>query len=350
VNGDATIFKAGTTNVNLYEGFVKRNVFGGGRGKDSWGGDGTKFMDKDVVASLKSGGLFCKGYVFGQTRVNIHGGEIGTEEGMANGYGNVFGGCDEGTVYSALHDKSGNLHIGLKRGERYKDTYQGYYYESDDGTNYLTSGSDLIFTEDCKVVVEPYTRAYLDVTVGDSAYKAGEYVLTSDLNKLKGKNDEPKWTSLDPTGIIIHNAVFAGGNIASGSSSLFANAKTVYGNATASIHDAYNRDLITIGTGHTGGLYGDGNLTFVDGYRELNITNYGTDYYHIAKSLTYNEYLELPEREKAYYELKYKCRVSCTDNAGTTYAVGSTLSQDEILDLFAGKSDIIKDNMPASTY
>ena len=350
VNGDATIFKAGTTNVNLYEGLVKRNVFGGGRGKDSWGGDGTKFMDEDVVASLKSGGLFCKGYVFGQTHVNIHGGEIGTEEGMAKGYGNVFGGGDEGTVYSALHDKKGALHIGLKRGERYKDNYQGYYYESADGTNYLTSGDDLIFTEDCKVVVEPHPRAYSEITIGDKTFKADEYVPTNYLNKLKGKNEENRWGSLDLTGIIIHNAVFAGGNIASGSSSLYANAKTVYGNATASIHDAYNRDLITIGTGHTGGLYGDGNLTFVDGYRELNITNYGTDYYHIAKSLTYDAYKVLPEREKAYYELKYKCLVSCTDNAGTTYGVGSTLSQDEILDLFDGNGTVIVDGKPSSTY
>jgi len=350
VNGDATIFKAGTTNVNLYEGYVKRNVFGGGRGKDSWGGDGTMYMDKSVVESLKSGGLFCKGYIFGQTHVNIHGGEIGTDEGMAQGYGNVFGGCDEGTVYSALHDKSGNLHIGLKRGERYKDLYQGYYYESADGTSYLTSGSQLIFTEDCKVVVEPYTRVYYPVTIGDKSFKADEYVPTEYLNKLKGKNDEPRWSSLDPTGIIIHNAVFAGGNIAAGSSSLYANAKTVYGNATASIHDAYNRDLITIGTGHTGGLYGDGNLTFVDGYRELNITNYGTDYYHIAKTLTYDEYLELPVRERAYYELKYRCLTECTDNASTTYAVGSTLSQDEILDLFAGNESVIVDGKPSSTY
>ena len=350
VNGDATIFKAGTTNVNLYDGLVKRNVFGGGRGKDSWGGDGTMYMDKSIVESLKSGGLFCKGYVFGQTRVNIRGGEIGTEEGMAKGYGNVFGGGDEGTVYSALHDKTGALHIGLKRGERYKDLYQGYYYESADGTNYLTNDGDLIFTEDCKVVVEPYSRALLGVTVGDSTYKANEYVLISDLNKLKGKDEDPKWTSLDTKGIIIHNAVFAGGNIASGSSSLYANAKTVYGNATASIHDVYNRDLITIGTGHTGGLYGDGNLTFVDGYRELNITNYGTDYYHIAKSLTYDQYKDLPEREKAYYELKYRCLVECTDNAGTTYGIGSTLSQDEILDLFAGNATVIVDGKPSSTY
>ena len=44
-NGKAHIYKAGKTHVQLYDGHVLRNVFGGGRGKDSWGGDGTKYMD-----------------------------------------------------------------------------------------------------------------------------------------------------------------------------------------------------------------------------------------------------------------------------------------------------------------
>ena len=347
-NGDATIFGAGTTQVTMYGGKVLRNVFGGGRGKDSWGGDGTLYMDKNVVESLKSNGLFCKGYVFGQTRVNIFGGEIGTEEGMAYGYGNVFGGGDEGTLYSAYMDGS-NLRIGKKIGARYDGGHEGYYFEFD-GTNFLTKadGTTNIFTEDCKVVVEPHARAKADVSITggtgsankDGNYEAGEYVTTADLNRLKSKNNDSNWPNLDDFGIIIHNAVFAGGNIASGSSSLYANATTVYGNATASIHDVYNRDLITIGTGHTGGLYGDGNLTFVDGYRELNITNYGTDYYHIRNQLEYDEYKVLPEREKAYYELKYKCLVSCTDIEGTTYTAasdknaGSNLPMDELMALF----------------
>ena len=341
-NGDATIFRAGTTQVTMYGGKVLRNVFGGGRGKDSWGGDGTMYMDQSVVTSLKSDGLFCKGYVFGQTRVNIHGGEIGTDAGMAYGYGNVFGGGDEGTVYSAYMDGN-NLRIGKKYGERYDGGHEGYYFEFD-GTNYLTQidGVTNIFTEDCKVVVEPHAQAKENVSItggtgsprGTGSYNAGEYVTTADLNRLKSKNNDSNWASLDDFGIIIHNAVFAGGNIAAGSSSLFANATTVYGNATASIHDVYNRDLITIGTGHTGGLYGDGNLTFVDGYRELNITNYGTDYYHIKTQLEYDEYKVLPEREKAYYELKYKCLKSCTDIEGTTYSVGTNLPMDELLALF----------------
>ncbi len=357
-NGDATIFRAGTTQVNMFDGKVLRNVFGGGRGKDSWGGDGTLYMDKATVSTLTSNGLMCKGYVFGQTRVNIYGGEIGTNEGMAYGYGNVFGGGDEGVVYSAYMDGN-NLRIGKKDGVRYNKglastdpgyNYQGYYYQYD-GSNFITHNvgteqnpkNERSFTEDCKVLVEPHSQAYVDITIpgdtgganGDGKYKAGEYVPTSALNKLKSKTaDAAIWDNLAPDGIIIHNAVFAGGNIATGSNSLFANTTTVFGNATASIHDAYNRDLITIGTGHTGGLYGDGNLTFVDGYRELNITNYGTDYYHIDKQLDYEQYKVLPEREKAYYELKYKCLQECTDNIGTTYSVGSNLPMDELLAVF----------------
>ena len=335
VNQNARIFRAGTTNVNMFGGLVKRNVFGGGRGKDSWGGDGTMYMDKTVVAALD---LKCKGFVFGQTHVNIHGGEIGTGDGMAFGYGNVFGGGDEGSVYSAYTDSKGVLRIGIKSGTRYDKNKEGYYYV------------DNKLTEDCKVVVEPWAKAFVDISVGGTSYKKDEYVVTSDLNKLKGKNPEtgawesPEWGSLDDYGIIIHNAVFAGGNISSGSSTQNANDKTVFGNATASIHDAYNRDLITIGTGHTGGLYGDGNLTFVDGYRELNITNYGTDYQHIKKQLTYDEYKVLPEREQAYYELKYKCLKECTDIEGTTYSIGSNLPMDELLAQFTesdGKSKLV---------
>ena len=344
-NGDAHIRHAGMTNVTMYDGHVLRNVFGGGRGKDSWGGDGTMYMDPSVVATLD---MKCKGFVFGQTRVNIHGGEIGTDEGMAYGYGNVFGGCDEGSVYSAYMDGS-NLRIGKQDGERYDNNKDGYYYQWD-GTAYLKADGEQLLTEDCKVVVEPHAQAYVPITINTHSYASGDYVPTSDLNTLKNKTaDAAYWDNLDPDGIIIHNAVFAGGNLAAGSSSLFANATTVYGNATASIHDVYNRDLITIGTGHTGGLYGDGNLTFVDGYRELNITNYGTDYYHITKSLSYDAYKDLPVREQAYYELKYKCLSDRTDKDGTTYKAGSTLPQDELLVLFEGKEDIV-DGKPNPAY
>lgn len=83
------LYKAGSTNVTLFDGHVHRNVFGGGRGYNNLGGGGTLFSD---------------GYVFGKTLVNIHGGIVGTSEGVSEtggSNGNVFGGGDIGYVYSA---------------------------------------------------------------------------------------------------------------------------------------------------------------------------------------------------------------------------------------------------------
>jgi hypothetical protein len=377
VNEGATIYKAGKTHVRMFNGHVLRNVFGGGRGKDSWGGDGTMYMDKDLVATLD---MECKGFVFGQTEVDIHGGEIGTDEGMANGYGNVFGGCDEGTVYSAYEDGNGVLCYGKKEGARYDDRYEGYYFKYENGAFPTVSVPGdpeprRIFTEDCKVLVEPWLQVKGSPIAYDAkTYNAGDYIPIGYLNTLpaKAKDDAiwpSEWNTVDvgtevtleddtkvfrERGIHIHNAVFAGGNIASGSSSLYANAKTIFGNATASIHDVYNRDFITIGTGHTGGLYGDGNLTFVDGYRELNITNYGSDLYHIMPTLSIGEYKLLPKREQDYYEVKYKCikAEGCSDLEGTTYKKDATLPLDELIALFTnpdGTSAKIKADGSIST-
>jgi len=94
------------------------------------------------------------------------------------------------------------------------------------------------------------------------------------------------------------------------------------------------RDLITIGRGHVGGLYGDGNLTLVDGYRELNITNYGTDYYSITNDITKEQFDALPKREQAYYEIRYKCTATCKDKNDRTYTPGSTITADELLTKF----------------
>ena len=327
------IYKAGKTKVSVYNGWVKRNVFAGGKGIDNLG---------------RTGSLYTNGYVFGKTEANIFGGEIGTEEGVALGYGNVFGGGDIGYVYSAFEYPDGSLGIGKKSGNRYKNDDEGHYFKSkngiftDDDGNTLGASAEKYMTEDSKVLVEPHCRVKTAVTINGHNYEVGDYVPTSDLNTLKDKTtDAATWGCLDVDGIIIHNAVFAGGNVSSGNDQVFANATTLFGNATASINDVYNRDLITIGTGHTGGLYGDGNLTFVDGYRELNITNYGTDYYHITDDITLAQYEALPARERAYYELKYRCVAECEDNEGTHYSVGSTIPQDELVVLFAGQTDIV---------
>ena len=312
------IYKAGKANVELFEGNVHRNVFGGGRGYNNLGEGGTLYSD---------------GYVFGQTEVRVHGGTVGTAKELARENGNVFGGGDIGYVYSAYEDDKGNLYVGIKDGERYVTQYEGYYYAynkghesytpgslpADDDPNWVMDNGEYVLTEDCKVLIEPHARVTSGmINYGGKDYNVGDYVPIAYLNTLGNKNDGD-WSNLDVTGINILNAVFAGGNTSSGSSTVYANATTVFGNATASIHDVYHRDLITLGTGRTGGLYGDGNLTFVDGYRGLNITNYGTDYYSLDPEITYTQYENLPDREADYYQVKYKCKTQCTDKDGTTY-------------------------------
>ena len=359
VNGDARIYKAGKTHVKLFDGHVLRNVFGGGRGKDSWGGDGTKYMDADLIPTLD---LKAKGYVFGQTEVDVYGGEVGTDEGVAQGYGNVFGGGDVGCVYSAYENGSGNLCIGKKNGTRYdgNDNSEGYYYKYENGA-FATSGDEYILTEDCKVLVEPWCKANTAVNINGTIYAAGDYVPTSALNYLGNKTaSSAEWTAVGKTdvnkeGIIIHNAVFAGGNTSPGSTEVYANTSTVFGNATASIHDVYNRDLISIGRGRVGGLYGDGNLTLVDGYRELNITNYGTDFHHINPEITLEEYNALPIREAAYYEIRYKCLKQCSDKDEKIYLKDATITADEMQTVFEGvivdgKSMIQPDGKPLAEY
>ena len=347
-NGSAIIYKPGTTRLEMYGGHVLRNVFGGGRGHDNWNGEG--YMTKEEQETMDRS---AKGYVFGQTMVHIHGGEIGTESGLAENSGNVFGGGDYGFVYSAYENESGEMCYGKKAGNRFDDTDEGYYYKNENGQDIVVDG-EKVLTEDCKVLVEPYTKVIrqtkndsdedVNVSINGHSYAVGQYVPIDDLNTLENKTtDADKWGCLDDTGIIIHNAVFAGGNTVQGSI-VNANTVTVYGNATASIHDIYHRDLITLGTHHVGGLYGDGNLTLVDGYRGLNITNYGTDYYSIRKEIGIDEYKALPDREAAYYELKYKCKKACTDKDGTRYnpsvtennvtTKASTINADDLLVLF----------------
>ncbi|MBO4753738.1 MAG: hypothetical protein J5543_04030 [Bacteroidales bacterium] len=279
--GQALISKDGETHIYMYKGTVKRNVFGGGRGFDSWNSNGWMTEEEKRTIDLSS-----KGFIFGTTDVNIHGGEIGTAVGLADGYGNVFGGGNIGYVYSGHGTKSG------KRGDGDKE---GYYYDSDDN-----------LTEDCRVNVKVYAEATAAVTINGHSYAASDFITNEDLNTLT--NGSSEWSRIDQTGITIHNAIFAGGNVSVGSSSVFAFANTIYGNATASVIDCYSRDLISVGGDGVGGIYGDGNLTFVDGYRELNITNYGTDYFALPKVLnasTQAQYDALTPRQKAFYVTRY---------------------------------------------
>ncbi|MBR6630086.1 MAG: hypothetical protein IKL03_09065 [Bacteroidaceae bacterium] len=276
-----TVNRGGQTNVYMYGGLVVGDVFGGGRGY-SYDLTGNQVIGKT---------LYSDGYVFGKTNVEIYRGTIGTDESLALGHGNVFGGGNIGYVYSA-----GVKYTGETDGTKIK----GHYYTND---NYTER------TEDCRVHIAAGALVTADdgVTINNHSYSKGQLVPNADLNTLTYNADNPgAWASLDNEGVTIRNAVFAGGNVSAGSDKVYANAVTVFGNATAAVVDVFSRDLVTLGGEHVGGLYGDGNLTFVDGYRELNITNYGTDYYHLnpnntKKIITKNEFDNLSAREKAYY-------------------------------------------------
>ena len=295
-SGTVNVHKAGEAHVYMYQGKVLQDVFGGGRG----------FDNLNRVSAIGTGG-----YVFGKTDVNIYGGEIGTTAGVAEGYGNVFGGGNLGYVYSGNGTK--------------KNDADGYYYDINN-----------TLTEDCRVIVAPACQVKCgeeSISLNNHSYTAGQYVPAEDLNFLKNKNnDEAKWAKLNIDGVVIRNAVFAGGNVSSGSDQVYANTVTVYGNATATLYDIYNRDLITIGTEHVGGLYGDGNLTFVDGYRELNVSNYGTDYYGMSDNISYEDYKKLSDRERAYFQLEYKCISGYTSgetSLNRTVNAGERISEEE---------------------
>ena len=290
IKNGAAIYKGGETHVYLWDGHVMRDVFGGGRGYDNWGGEGYMTDEEKKTMDRSS-----KGYVFGSTDVHIYGGEVGTETNVLKGYGNVFGGGNEGFVYSAIGTKSST---------------DGYYYKNGNASEGLS--------EDCKIAVEPRCKV-TDANgiqiggTGGTTYAQGEYVPVEELNKLQSRSFVPtEWAKLDTRGIVIHNALFAGGNITEGSDKIFANTITVYGNAAASLRDVYNFDLISLGTEEMGGIYGDGNLTLVDGFRELHIDNYGTDYYSLAKTMMLKDYEKLTTRQQAYYKLKYGAKETHT--------------------------------------
>jgi hypothetical protein len=311
INDVAKIYKPGETHVTLYKGHVMRDVFGGGRGFDNWNGEGYMTEEEKKTMDLSS-----KGYIFGSTDVRILGGEVGTEENIAKGYGNVFGGGNVGFVYSGTGKKTEHLDHSTN-----ENTY--YYWDTNNK-----------LTEDIRVLVMPYCQVKSPVTINGKDYAVGDFVPTEELNTLKNKDaDKAKWDCLDIEGVTVRNAVFAGGNVTQGSERIYANTKTVMGNVTANVVDVYNRDLVTIGTEHVGGLYGDGNLTLVDGYRELNITNYGTDYYGMSDNISLEDYYLLTDRERAYFELKYKCITAYkyTDpitHVEHNYQVGESISEE----------------------
>ena len=315
------IYRAGKASTFIYGGLIKNNVFGGGKGYSA---------TKAESYAYSSTRRYTDGYVFGQTEANIYGGVIGTEQSLKEGEGNVFGGGNIGYVYTKIGKKWEVKDQGST------EEPDGYYYMINPDSTWNLKDGEKQFTEDSKVVVSPWCRVLDEqsVTIGDSTFLGAHmdngkfvpaaYIPISYLNTVKEKNSLNANKVDIKTGIVIRNAVFAGGNVSQGSDLLYAEAKTVFGNATASIIDLFCMDLITLGQEGTGGLYGDGNLTFVDGYRELNITNYGTDYYGLTDQISYNDYMKLNDRERAYFQLKYRCNV-----AVGKYKVGDKITSEE---------------------
>ena len=188
-----TIHKPGVAHLYMYKGKVFQDVFGGGRG----------FDNLNRMSALGTGG-----YVFGKTDVNIYGGEIGTTAGVADGYGNVFGGGNLGYVYSGNGKKAEQGDTGLK-----STSTLGYYYEYDKTNSTFTGSSANTLTEDCRVIVAPACQVLCgeDITLNGHSYTAGQYVPAEDLNFLQNKNsDGDRWDKLNVDGVIIRNAVFAG--------------------------------------------------------------------------------------------------------------------------------------------
>ena len=333
------VVRQGTATVEMYHGHVERDVFGGGRGFTYASDDG----------SISEARLYTDGYVFGSTKVRIYGGVVGTRENLAEGYGNVFGGGNVGFMYSGNLKKIAGTGVDIKNvqflenGKPYyviphvkDDTHpsgkESYFY-ADPADAVASRAGDLSIA--CDVLIEPRCRAKSDVRVHGNLYKAGEYVRKEDLDFLQYKEKSGDtftkvntdiWNKLEDDGITIYNAVFAGGNVSTGDDKVYAETTTVYGNVVATVNDLFYRDLVTIGTSagkeHTGGLYGDGNLTFVDGYRELSLSNYGTDYENLTSVVSSTEYNALNDREKAYYQSKYRCIV-----AQPPYAVGAEVDE-----------------------
>ena len=366
------IYMAGGTHIEMYNGIVQRNVFGGGKGYNILGYGGTNE-------------LYTDGYVFGQTEVYIHGGVIGTEDGLAKGYGNVFGGGDVGFIFSKGYFNEASRHTGTTSpnhhyyyysdSDKYKCTEEYSTYKVDDEISESVYKSlsaddkkhweqkDLMLTEDCKVIISPMLQVRpgpaekpdkYDVLYNSHTYHAYDYVPTDYLNTLKSKDKDTRWKGLfcgdgtetiDPEdkeerGVHIFNGVFGGGNVSSNSDKTYANATTVFGNTTATLYDVYHRDFITVGTEHTGGLYGGGNLSVVDGYRELNITNYGTDYYGLDTQISLAAYRDsLTNRERAYFQLEYLCNTTYTVGDKTYTKDVSRISEDDYEELPSDEKD-----------
>lgn len=264
----------GTANVKMFQGLVKANIFGGGFGEGAYtlsskvymnGGTVTKSLyGGGEIASVGSAKVLVDGKIrsldnteeqvrlrkIGSTYVEMNGGLI-TENLFGGGRGYSYD-ADSALIFgTTLHSDGfvfGSIKIRVNGGNiGTEDAVLA-------GKANLFGGGDM-----------GYLFSLEGVQNSDGYwYKDG--ALTHDIDVLIKPDNAP---------IQIRGAVYAGANVTMGSDQVSADMKTVYGNVSATIIDNTEQQLI-IGADGTGGLYGDGNLTLVDGYRELNVTGYGT--------------------------------------------------------------------------
>lgn len=312
--GGSNALVDGTCNVNLNSGFVLDNIYGGGRlGRTvntnvTMAGGYVGYTNATTRhKSNQNGNIFGGGFgesaVALNTRITVDGGTVGNSlygggEIASIGEAKVIANGRQRTLSTNADDINlrmpGQTSVILNAGLVEGNVFGGGRGFSFDEDSIMQLGETLhadgfVFgrtsVEICGGTVG--TAATLKSGEGGSIFGGGNmgYVFSLDGTKAddgfyynNGKLTEDCRVVIKSDGekeVRILNAVYAGGNVAQGSDLVYANTYTVFGNVTATILDAKASEKVYIGRDSVGGLYGDGNLTLVDGYRELNVTNYG---------------------------------------------------------------------------
>ncbi|MDO5447055.1 MAG: hypothetical protein Q4F34_04660 [Prevotellaceae bacterium] len=352
-NTDGFVF--GKTDINIYRGTIGTsetikesngshgNVFGGGNVGYVYSGNGKKY-ESSVEGDDEDGNYYKVEDVNATPPVFVvaNGNKSLTEDTRVNVQ--VYG---QATAPVQI-DFSVDFHPGFTIPSILIDRFRTYFNEShgsskvhffyinEDGTS---QGDEITTLADADALLDADGRANTHFRyVDEGGFEIGDYIPNDALNVLT--NTDTRWEKINQDGITIRNAVFAGGNVSKGSDKVYAFANTVFGNSTAAIIDVYCRDLIDVGGDGIGGIYGDGNLTFVDGYRELNVTNYGTDYYALSGNIDFTKtedverYNQLTDRQKDFYTTEYTCKQGIG-----SYSVGDVITNDDLVKLANARKD-----------
>lgn len=227
----------GSTIVTLNEGVTVGNVFGGGY----YGSVGYVESANDTV--------------FNSTYVYIKGGTC---------YGDVFAGSDEGYVL-------GSTHILVGECSYYVCKVEGMYYIKTKDQNNQALGTVVVSGQ----IVRPVRL------------KVGDYISkTMYSNLLDGQSDFLLYSNPNTltNEISILRGIYGGGNMRYGSNDIYASTSTVSGNSCVIIHENPDADMISISRESAGGVYSDGKLTLVSGYRSIEVENYGLNFSGIANN------------------------------------------------------------------